>query len=157
MRSVLFVCTANICRSPMASEIFKHKVSKLDNPADWRIQSAGTWAAEGIPAVPNAQLTLASLYKIDLLNHSSRVVSRKLLSSFNLILTMEKGHKEALQVEFPELAGRVYLMSEMVEENREIRDPIGGTPFDFRDTARELDRILTEGFDKIRQLAGPDP
>jgi protein-tyrosine-phosphatase len=157
MRSVLFVCTANICRSPMASEIFKHKVTKLDNPADWRIESAGTWAAEGNPAVPNAQLTLASLYKIDLLNHSSRVVSRKLLSSFNLILTMEKGHKEALQVEFPELAGRVYLMSEMVEENKEIRDPIGGTPFDFRDTARELDRILTEGFDKIRQLAGPGP
>ena len=157
MRSVLFVCTANICRSPMASEIFKHKVSKLENPAEWRIESAGTWAADGNPAVQNAQLTLASLYKVDLSNHSSRVVSRKLLSSFNLILTMEKGHKEALQVEFPELAGRVYLLSEMVGEKREIHDPIGGTPFDFRDTARELDRILTEGFDKIRQLAGSGP
>jgi hypothetical protein len=62
-----------------------------------------------------------------------------------------------LHQKLAELAGRVYLMSEMVEENREIRDPVGGTAFDFRDTARELDRILTEGFDKIRQLAGSKP
>jgi protein-tyrosine-phosphatase len=154
MPSVLFVCTANVCRSPMASAIFAKIIAQRGNPHDWRIESAGTWAAEGIPAVQNTQLTLSALYKLDIQEHRSRCVNRELLSSFDLILTMEKGHKEALQIEFPDLAGRVYLLSEMVGEDKEIDDPIGGPLIEYRQTARELDRILTHGFEKIKHLAG---
>jgi protein-tyrosine-phosphatase len=137
----------------MASTIFRKTVSKIDNLAEWRIESAGTWAADGIPAAQNAQLTVSSLFNIDIKDHRSRCVSHELLNSFDLILTMEKGHKEALLVEFPHLAGRVYLVTEMVGDQKEIQDPMGGTPFDFRETARELDRILIQGFNTIRQLA----
>jgi protein-tyrosine-phosphatase len=153
MPSVLFVCTANVCRSPMASAIFAKIVAQRANGENWRIESAGTWAQEGIPAVQNTQLTLSSLYKIDVQEHRSRCVSQELLSSFELILTMEKGHKEALQIEFPQIAERIYLIGEMIGEEREIQDPIGGPLIDYRDTARLLERILTDGFENIRRLA----
>ena len=67
---------------------------------------------------------------------------------------MEKGHKEAISIEFPEVKEKVYLLSEMVGEYHDIRDPIGGTMDDFRETVEELDRILTDGFEEISRLAG---
>jgi protein-tyrosine phosphatase len=137
----------------MASAIFAHKLSQWGEGDHWRVESAGTWAVEGMPAAQNTQLTLAALYQTDIQEHRSRVVTHELLSSFDLILTMEKGHKEALQIEFPDLAGRVYLISEMIGDDKEIDDPIGGPLLDYRQTARELDGILTGGYQRIRQLA----
>jgi protein-tyrosine-phosphatase len=138
----------------MAEALFR---AKLDaSQVDWRIESAGTWAPDGEPA---AEKTLQVLRDrgVDLSRHRSRSVSRALLSQFNLILTMERGHKEALQAEFPELARRVYLLSEMVGRIHDIRDPVGGIPADFQDTANELERILSKGFEKISQLAMEQP
>ena len=153
MPSVLFVCTANICRSPMASAIFKSLLSEKGLAGGWRVESAGTWAVEGLPAALNSQQTVSSLYKIEIQSHRSRCVDETVLSSFNLILTMEKGHKEALKIEFPTLAERVFLITEMVGEDTDIKDPIGGPIFEYRQTARELERILTGGFESIRKLA----
>lgn len=128
-------------------------LSKVGEAAvDWHIESAGTWAREGLPA---AQMTQQVLQErgINLLNHRSRSVSKELLSSFQLILTMEAGHKEALRAEFPEIASRVYLLNEMIDRRADIHDPIGGTLADFEDTAREIDSVLTLGFEKITRLA----
>ena len=51
MPSVLFVCTANRCRSPMAMAIFREKVNKDIAGASWRIESAGTWTQRGLPTL----------------------------------------------------------------------------------------------------------
>jgi len=153
MPSVLFVCTANICRSPMASAIFRAKLTQWEIGEDWRVESAGIRAMEGLPAAQNVELTLSYLYKVSISEHRSRSVSQELLSSFDLILTMEKGHQEALKVEYPQLAERVFLITEMVGEDKEIEDPIGRPLAIFQKTARELDQILTDGFENIRQLA----
>jgi protein-tyrosine-phosphatase len=149
MPSVIFICTANICRSPMAMGLFRKEV---DDDLEWRIESAGTWSIEGQPAASNTQEVLAQR-NIDISGHRSRSLSGKLLREFNLILTMEEGHKEAIGVEFPEVSNRVYLLSEMIGEIFNIEDPIGGPVEHFELTAQELERIFDRGFQQIKHLA----
>ena len=149
MPSVLFVCTANICRSPMAMALLQERVG--DSP-EWTIESAGTWSIQGQPAASNTQKVLAQR-GIDIHNHRSRSVDRDLLRQFNLILTMEAGHKEALQVEFPEIAQRVYVLSEMIGESYNIHDPIGESIENFELTSEEFEQIFDIGFQKIADLA----
>ena len=70
-----------------------------------------------------------------------------------LVLVMEKGHKEALQVEFPRCAARVFLLSEMVGKDFEIADPMGRSTADFEKTAAELEDILARGLGTIARLS----
>jgi protein-tyrosine-phosphatase len=149
MPSILFVCTANICRSPMAMGLFKARLK--DDGREWRVESAGTWAMDGAPAAENTQKVVARR-GVDISEHRSRIVSGELLEQFDLILAMEQHQKEALQVEFPEVKDRVYLLSEMVDGIYDIKDPIGGRLSEFEDTAEEVDLIFDRGFEKIRDL-----
>jgi protein-tyrosine-phosphatase len=134
----------------MAMALFKNKVE--NDPLDWRIESAGTWANEGLPASNNSQQTLND-YGIDLSNHASRSVERISLNDYDLILVMEQGHKEALKVEYRSISDRVYLLYEMIGLIRDVHDPYGGRLVDYSDTADEINKILTEGLDKIKEIA----
>jgi protein-tyrosine-phosphatase len=151
MRSVLFVCAANICRSPMALGLF----SALAMPAasDWQIASAGVFAPAGYPA---AQNTLAVLKQrgIDLSQHRSSQITQEMMETYNLILTMERGQKEALQIAFPKQAPKVYLLTEMIGEYWEIVDPVGGSLRDFEGTSLEIEHILIAGYERICRIAG---
>jgi len=149
MPSILFVCTANICRSPLAMVLFREKVGlDVDN---WRVESAGTWAYDGSPAAEMVRQVLSER-GLDISDHRSRMVTKELLSNFDLILTMEQGHMEALKAEFPDLANRVYMLSEVIGQRFDITDPIGGIQYEFEQTAREFERIFDLGFEKILQL-----
>ncbi len=152
MPSVLFVCTANICRSPIASALFRGQIAQRSDAKHWRVASAGVWAMEGSQA---ARFSRAVVEKrgFDLSSHRAQGVSRELLRRYNLILTMEQGHKEALRAEFPGLADRIFVITEMVERKGDIADPMGGALVDYEDTARELEEILTLGMEKIVSLA----
>ena len=150
MHSVLFICTGNICRSPIAMGLLRKKVE--GHPSGWVIESAGTWAMDGDPAAVNSRLVMEQR-GIDLSSHRSRPVTGALLAGFRLVLTMERGHKEALHFEFPQFAGRIYTLSEMVGGNFDIHDPIGSPLVDFQETAEELAQLIEEGFDQIHELS----
>ncbi len=151
MASILIVCTANVCRSPMAEGLLRTILQEQPRFGDWKVESAGTWVYEGQPA---SSRTLKVLRErgIDMSHHRARGINKELLQAFDLVFTMEKGHKEALLSEFPELAGRVFLISELVGSNKDIIDPMGGELADYEDTARELWKILNTSKDRIYEM-----
>lgn len=152
MPSVIFICTANICRSPMASELFKQIVAEEGDPEDWKIDSAGTWAVEGQPIIDGTR-TVLEKRGIPISSHSAKKANHELLTSFALILSMERGQKESIKFEFPDLKNRVYQLSEMIDQEFNIEDPYGRSDKEYERTAKLLEKILVDGFQKIEVLS----
>lgn len=151
--SVLFVCTANICRSPMAVVLFRLRLQQARSDwREWRVESAGTWAVNGQQSPLEAQQTMARR-GVDISGHRSREVSADLLSHFQLILTMEAGQKEALRFEFPQMAERVFMLSEMSGVQVAVRDPMGESASVYEAAADQIDRLLERGMERLVFLA----
>ena len=123
--------------------------------SEWRIASAGIYAPAGYPAAQNT-LTVLKQRGIDLDQHRSSQITQDMVKAYQLVLTMERGQKEALQIAFPEEAHKVYLLTEMIGEYWEIADPVGGSFGDFEETAQEIEQILSDGYKRICLLAGEE-
>ncbi len=152
MTNILIVCTANICRSPMAEVILKRLVSRLPDADQWQVQSAGTWARFGDPAAELSQLVVLEM-GMDLSRHHSQPVTPELIRSSDLILTMERQQKEGLILLNRSLARRIFMLSEMVGRVEDVPDPIGGELADYQAAARLMEYYLSTGLSKIHQLA----
>lgn len=155
MKSVLFVCTANQCRSPMAEAIMKDKVARLGQAADWDIRSAGTWAKPDQPAMPMAQLVM-SKRGLTVESHSSRPIDKALLDSTGLVLVMTDNHREGLVADFPEAAKKIVLLSKVAGPAFDIEDPVGRGEAEYQSCADEITDLIERGFDRIARLAEID-
>lgn len=152
MPSILFVCTANQFRSPIAALYFAREVVRHDDDKDFRISSAGTWAFEGIPATAKA-VQIAQDYKFDLSFHRSRLISSEIISGADLILVMESGQKEGILHDYPSADGKLYLLTEAAGKPPvDIPDPYT-TAASAEEVALEIIRLIDEGYDKIIELA----
>jgi protein-tyrosine phosphatase len=134
----------------MAAALFKELLRREGLLDQYRLESAGTWAAEGEPATPLARAAVQER-GLDLDDHRSRRVTGDLLRAFDLVLVMEEGHREALRAEFPDLADRIHLLASMAGEIYDIRDPGGGTLESHRAFADELADLLTRALPRIRE------
>ena len=133
----------------MASALFQARLkAEREDWEQWLVDSAGTWATQGQLASANSVKAMASR-DLDISKHRSKEVSEAFLEMFDLVLTMEMSHKEALRAEFPSLAGRIFLLSEMSGPARNVEDPYGLALKDYEKTAQEIEGYVQTGFAEI--------
>ena len=151
MTQILFVCTANRYRSVIAAACFKDESLKRKQVDKWSVLSAGTWTTDGLPAMPEA-IQRAKQIGLDLQEHRSRAITGDMLQDADLVLVMESGQKEALQIEFPFCREKILLLSEAAEGiPYDIPDPVAN-PSNV-EVASEICLMIRTGFDKIYALA----
>ena len=133
----------------MAAALFKELLRRSNLLDRYRVESAGTWAEDGLPATTMAGQAMAER-GLDLSDHRSRRIRGEWMPGFDLVLVMEDGHREALQIEFPDIADRVRLLAGMAGEDISIPDPVGGSIESYRALADELADLLLRGLAHIR-------
>lgn len=154
MPAILFVCTANRIRSPLAEHLLRRRLANDPTTASWRVESAGAWTSPDLPALTVALQAGAEL-GVDLSEHRSQRVEDLDLRHYDLIMTMECGQRDALRAEYPYVAERIITMREATTGyDFDVADPPGHTAAAVSDTARELDDLLERGTPRIVRAVG---
>ena len=147
---ILFVCTGNSCRSPLAEVICKRLLSdKLDCPPEslegigYTVLSAGTEAIPGQHASEEARIA-ARDYDCSLAEHTTRPVTEKLIREADKIYTMTLNHLRAVEHVVPDISEKAEMLAE-----GDIPDPIGGDVEDFKECASMIETALKSALEKI--------
>lgn len=111
MKKVLFVCTGNTCRSPLAEAVFNN----LKPDGSYEARSAGMMAMNGMPMSEGSRTALTKRGLKE--EHLSQGLTRDLLDWADLVLTMTENHKRTVIQQFPEEAGNIYTLKEFIYDD----------------------------------------
>jgi len=144
MVRVLFVCTGNTCRSPMARAAFLHLCAG-DARLAGRVeaQSAGLWADLGAPMSGNAKKALAAA-GIPVPEHGARGVDEGIIAGADLVLALTRGHGKELLRRFPAVQDKMFVLGEA-----DIPDPFGGDEEQYRACLVAILNALTPWVEKL--------
>jgi protein-tyrosine-phosphatase len=148
---ILIVCTANICRSPVAEILLRARLHAA-GLANWTISSTGTWAESG-HAAASFSIELMAERGLDIRSHRSQPVTEQLMQQADLLLCLETGHAKTLRRDYPAHQHKIYTIRQMVDKRGSVRDPYGGSRRHYERMVAEVDELIEQGFLRIQALA----
>jgi len=149
---ILLVCSANICRSPLAERLLARLIARAGDQERLRAASAGTWCVAGEPT--SAETLQVGLERgLDLSAHRSRCLNQQDVDDADLILTMTQAHRQDIFLRFARAQHKTYLLSQMVGEMDDVADPYGGSLPEYRACRDRLEDWLHRGYEQIVSLA----
>jgi protein-tyrosine-phosphatase len=139
---ILFVCSGNTCRSPMAAALCR---KWLEFGAKWDVQSAGVGALKGQPPSRLAVEVLRGK-GIDLTGHRSQPLTGELIDRARLIVVMTRSQRGSILARWPKAESKIFLLSSFGTHCRQedISDPMGGDESDYRGVYEKMEAVMPD-------------
>lgn len=154
MKEIVFVCTGNMCRSPMAEGLLRAGL-----PAEWEgevtVSSAGTHAWDGQPAA-SLSVTAAGEMGIDISGHRARLVTPDIINKASLVVALADDHLVNMKSAVPGASEWMILLGglDAGREDKDVHDPIGGSLEDYRAARDDIAHLIGFLLDYIAERFG---
>jgi RpiB/LacA/LacB family sugar-phosphate isomerase len=151
MKTVLFICTGNVCRSPMAEALFRRAAA---GRGEFRVFSAGLGAVDGQPPTAHSVTAMREL-GIDISGQRSRMLTTDLVRQADYIFGMTHSHVDAIALLYPPVAEKTFLLREfddtLEEFEKDISDPIGGSYEVYENCRDQIEQGIASLFKFMEQ------
>ena len=142
MKKIMFVCTGNICRSAMADFLLKNKLEKLGLQGKCIVLSAGTYAYDGDHSTYDAIKVMENEYGIDMSSHRATAIRNSKIEEVDLVLCMTNSHKYTLDMLYPAMVNKIFLLKDYIGNKGEIADPYGLGYEIYKECAKEINECI---------------